>query len=62
MKVGNNNKDSFLMACIKCGTTRELTLTAHRDTSGKVTGWLVACGYCQKSLQNDRLEIKEGKV
>ena len=61
MKIGNENEASFLMACVKCGTTEEITLTAHRDTLGHVTGWLVACEYCQKSLCKDRLEIKEGE-
>ena len=50
--IGNKNKDNFTLACALCGTDAELTLTAHRNTLGEVTGWIVACVECQGELGN----------
>lgn len=61
--VGNKNKDEFTIACALCGTDAVLTLTAHRNTLGKVTGWIVACTDCQKELgdMNWKLERMNAK-
>lgn len=38
MDIGNKNKDEFRLACIACRSDSDITLTAFRNSSGKVTG------------------------
>ena len=54
-KVGNTSKEDYCLACVLCGVTDGLTLTAHRNQLGKVCGWLVACIKCQESLHDFNL-------
>jgi len=58
-EVGNRNESDFTLACILCGAGCNLTLTAHRNGSGKVCGWLVACSMCQPHLVNFRLRTED---
>ena len=49
-ELGNRNKDDFTINCIVCGSDAELSLTASRNTLGKVVGWVFACNDCQPDL------------
>lgn len=51
-EVGNLNQDDFTLQCILCGIDQGLTLTAHRNSIGKVCGFLMACKECQPHLKD----------
>ena len=53
MKIGNKNPDGFRLTCIACGGDSDITLTAFRNSLGKVSGWLVACEECQPAISKD---------
>ncbi len=62
MEIGNENSNDFKLTCIACGGGCDLTLTAFRNSLGKVTGWIVACVECQPEISKDYKITFEQKV
>ena len=62
-RIGNKNKDTnFSLQCILCGAEEKVSLVAHRNEKNYITGFVVACEYCQKQLNEFyayRYEVKE---
>ena len=59
--IGNKNTDDFKLACCHCGTEVRLSQVAHRNTRGKIIGYVFLCDTCLPVVVgNYRVEIKEG--
>jgi hypothetical protein len=56
-KIGNLNEDNFEMGCIVCGSESGLCLIAHRDTRGKIVGFVVVCKDCKAGIYSSTIGI-----
>ena len=44
--IGNRSKDEFKLSCCRCGTTKDLSLVAHRNKFDLIVGYLFTCLDC----------------
>ena len=51
MNVGNKSGDDYELVCISCGSDAELNQVAHRNTLGKITGYIFSCSGCLDVVQ-----------
>lgn len=63
MKIENKIQDSdFIVACMFCGTTKDLHLKAHRNKEQNITGFIYSCGKCDlKDVQFGIWDEKTGE-
>ncbi len=61
MKTGNWNPDNFMMECIHCGETDNLSLQAHRKKQ-RITGFIMVCPKCQPIVADAGVEVLLAKT
>jgi hypothetical protein len=57
--IDNINKltdEQYFMHCVKCLTTRNLTMYPHRR-DGKIVGWVFVCLQCEDKVSGKEINL-----
>jgi hypothetical protein len=45
-------------SCIICGTQNGLRMFAHRNSSGRMVGWIFTCSHCEQKVADGNLSLQ----
>ena len=57
--IGNlSDESSFILKCVRCGESKDLSFIAHRNKDKCITGFVVICQTCFPIIGNTEKKIR----